>query len=140
MQLEVTFCDVVFEKVAVAVSCWVEPVGSVALAGESCRLSTVAAVTVRVAVALVLPSVAVMTVAPVASPVARPEALIVATDCKLEDQVTELVRFWVEPSLSVPVAVNCWVVPDAMLAVVGVTDREERVAELTVRTTLALWP
>jgi hypothetical protein len=42
---------------------------------------------------LVLPTVAVMTVAPVASPVARPEALMVATDCKLEDQVTELVKF-----------------------------------------------
>jgi hypothetical protein len=39
--------------------------------------------------------------------VARPVLEIVATDVLLELQVTEPVRFWVDPLLYVPVAVNC---------------------------------
>jgi len=38
-----------------------------------------------------------------------------------------------------PVAVNCWVIPEGMLGIVrlaGVTDMEERVAEFTVRVVL----
>jgi len=36
-------------------------------------------------------------------------------------------------SENVPVAVNCWVICKGMLASVGVTDIEDRVAEVTVR-------
>ena len=38
-----------------------------------------------------------------------------------------------------PVAVNCWVVPEGMLGIVrlaGVTDMEERLAEVTVKAVL----
>ena len=38
-----------------------------------------------------------------------------------------------------PVAVNCWVVPEGMLGIVrlaGVTDLEERLAEVTVKAVL----
>ncbi len=41
---------------------------------------------------------------------ARPALEIVATDVVAEAQVTWLVRFCVELSEYVPVAVNCWVV------------------------------
>jgi len=49
---------------------------------------------------------ALIFVEPTLFPVARPDALTVATAVLEEDQVTELVRFWVLPSLNVPVAVN----------------------------------
>ena len=41
------------------------------------------------------------------TPVARPAAVMVATEGVAEAQVTWLVRFCVEPSEKVPVAVNC---------------------------------
>src|SRR5438105_13334776 len=47
-----------------------------------------------------------MLVEPMPVPVARPLALMVAADAFEEDQLTEVVRFWVLPSLKVPVAVN----------------------------------
>ena len=37
------------------------------------------------------------------------------------------------PSEYVPEAVNCWVIPAGTLGVSGVTDIEDRVAEVTVR-------
>jgi hypothetical protein len=52
------------------------------------------------------PCAALILVVPVPAPVARPEALTVATAEFEEDQVTEFVRFCVLPSLNVPVAVN----------------------------------
>jgi hypothetical protein len=44
---------------------------------------------------------------PAATPVARPELPIVATALLSEPHTTQLVRSWLEPSLKVPVAVNC---------------------------------
>ena len=71
-------------------------------------VAEVGAVTVSVSFGLVtLPCVAVMLVVPVATAVASPEALMVATLVVEEDQVTELVMLAVEPSEKVPVAVNC---------------------------------
>ena len=58
---------------------------------------------------------------PVATPVARPAAVIVATEVVAEAQVTWLVRFWVELSEKVPVAVNCSVSPLGTLGLAGVT-------------------
>ena len=46
---------------------------------------------------------------------------MVATEVVAEAQVTWLVRFWVELSEKVPVAVNCWVCPLATLGFAGVT-------------------
>jgi hypothetical protein len=48
---------------------------------------------------------------PPATPEARPEVLIVATEVLEDAQVTWLLRFCVLPSLYVPVAVNCCVAP-----------------------------
>ena len=61
--------------------------------------------------------------------------LIVATDVAAEAQVTLVVRSWVELSVYVPVAVNCCVVPRAMLGVAGVTAIDTKVAAVTVSTT-----
>ena len=46
--------------------------------------------------------------------------------------VTEAVRFWVELSVYVPVAVNCWVVPSVMLGLSGVIAIDTSVAAVTV--------
>ena len=46
-----------------------------------------------------------------------------------EPQVTESVRFLLLPSLYLPVAVNCWVVPLATCALDGVTVIEAKVGE-----------
>ena len=66
--------------------------------------------------------------------------MIVATEVVAEAQVTWLVRFSVELSESVPVAVNCWVVPLAMLGLAGVTAIETRTAGLTVSTVEPVTP
>jgi hypothetical protein len=73
-------------------------------------------------------SVAVMVtvpVVPLASEVARPfepaVLLIVTMVTSDEFQVTAEVQFSVVPSENVAVAVSCWVVPIAMVGLVGVT-------------------
>src|SRR5436190_1973197 len=75
-------------------------------------------------------------VVPAATDVARPfdplALLIVATPGLDELQVTWVVRSCIVLSLKVPVAVNCRVVPFAMLGFVGVTAIEVRVAAVTV--------
>ena len=47
--------------------------------------------------------------------------LIVATAGFEEDQLIDVVKFCVLPSVNVPVAVNCWLVPRAIAELVGVT-------------------
>lgn len=63
--------------------------------------------TVNVAEPLIVPEVAVMVAVPCATLVAKPDALIVATEGL--DDVHVTVRFCIVPSLYVPVAVNCCV-------------------------------
>lgn len=87
-----------------------------------------AADTVNVAFPLTPFSEAVIVVEPEATAVASPLALIVATVVVPDVQVAVELRFFVEPSLYVPVAVNCWVAPTAMLAEFGVTAMEVSVA------------
>lgn len=66
-----------------------------------------AAVTVRmIEFDVIPPCAALIFVVPAPVPAARPVALTVATAEFEEDQVTELMRFCVLPSLNVPVAVN----------------------------------
>jgi hypothetical protein len=88
--------------------------------------------TVKVAVLLVmLPEVAVMYVAEEDVRlwlVARPVLDIVATLVFEEAQVTSSVITTVVPSSNVPVATNCWVSPDVIDAVVGVTSIDLRLA------------
>jgi hypothetical protein len=92
--------------------------------------------TASVAVPVMLPDVAVIVVEPVATDVARPleptALLMAATPVVDELQVTAVVRFCVVLSEYVPVAANCWVVPKAMLGLMGVTVMNTSVAEVTV--------
>ena len=91
-------------------------------------------VTVRVAVPDLPLKAAVMVEEPAATPVARPLLATVAVGVLDELQVTCEVISWVVESEYVPVAVNCWVLPAAMLAVAGVTAIEDSVtAAVTVR-------
>src|ERR1700689_2960057 len=86
--------------------------------------TSVAADTVKLTGAEVVPfSAAVMLLGPAATEGASPfepaALLIVATEIVADAQVTWVLRFWVELSEKVPVAVNCCVVPSAMLGVGG---------------------
>src|SRR5262249_57458064 len=86
------------------------------------------------------PDVALICDVPVATAVASPAAVMVATEVVAEAQVTEPVRSCVEPSEKVPVAVNCRVCPLATLGLAGVTAIDCRTAADTVRTAAAVLP
>jgi hypothetical protein len=87
------------EKCSVAVNCWVWPAAMEAVVGETVTLTGTPAMTVNNAVPNMSPEVAVMVVAPRATPLARPwdPALLdtVAVAGTDDDHVTEVVRFWV---------------------------------------------
>jgi hypothetical protein len=133
----VRFCVELSEKVPVAVNCWVVPLAVLGLVGVIARDTSVACVTVRVVDPDMLPDAAVIVVEPAATEAANPlepaALLIVAMPVLDELQATVVVRFCVELSEKVPVAVNCWVVPLAMLGLVGVIARDTSVAGVTVR-------
>ena len=82
------------------------------------------------------PGAALIVAEPVATAVARPLPLTVATDGLDEVQKTCLVISWLVPSEYMPDAVNSWVAPTGMLGLAGVTDIEDRVADVTVRVVL----
>jgi hypothetical protein len=71
-------------------------------------------------------------VCPGATPVARPELLMVATVVFDELHVAVVVRFCVVPSLYVPVAVNGSSTPTAIVGLAGATAIETSAALLTV--------
>jgi hypothetical protein len=60
-----------------------------------------------------------MLLEPTPAPLASPVEVIVTAATLDEVQVAELVRFWVVPSLKVPVAVNWSVVPLDIAALIG---------------------
>ena len=124
------------EKAPVAVNCWLIPTGMVGFAGVTEIDDRVAEFPVRVVLPEMLPEVAVMVVVPVARTVARPVVLIVAATGFKESQVTSGVISKLVPSEKAPVAVNCWVTPTGMLGFAGVTEMDDRVAELPVRVVL----
>src|SRR5207302_1991562 len=103
------------------------------LAAEMVMDCSAAAVTVRVNEFDVTPFWAAVTlVEPAATPIARPLPSMLAAEGFEELQMTEFVRFWVLPSLKVPVAVNWSLVPFAIepLTPVMVSDRRATVAML----------
>ena len=106
------------------------------LVGVTAMDTSVAGVTVSVVVPDILPDVAVIVVEPAATEVANPldpAALLIAATAALDEfQVATIVKFCVEPFEYVPVAVNCLVVPMAMLGLVGVIAMETSVAGVTV--------
>jgi hypothetical protein len=119
-------------KVPVAVSCCVVPLGTVGADG-------VTAIETRAAEAIVsrsLPAMelelAVMVAVPVACVWTKPVLLTVATPGGDTVQATVFVMFWVLPSVKVPVAVSCCVVPLGTVGADGVTAIETRAAGDTV--------
>jgi hypothetical protein len=117
-------CVVPSEKCPVAVNCCVSPF--------AIEVNT-AAVVVIVVVPLIDPDAALIVTGPPAfTPVARPVGLIVTSVASDELQVTEFVRFCVEVSLNVPVAVNCCVFPAGIEGFAGVTAIDTSVAFVTV--------
>ena len=103
----------------------------------------VAAATVSVVVPVIPLSEAFMVVEPAATPVAKPLELIVAAAPLEVVQVAVEVTFADEPLLYVAVAVNCSVVPAAMLGFPGDTAIDVRLgvaAACTVRVAVPLMP
>src|SRR5271163_4536148 len=94
---------------------------------------SVAAVTVSTVEPEIDNDVAVIVEVPTPAPLARPAALIVAVAVVPDDQVTLDVRFCVEPSLNIPMAVNCCVAPLVIEGFAGVTAIDCNVAAVTVR-------
>src|SRR5271165_257180 len=93
--------------------------------------TSVAAVTVNVVLPEMAPLVALIVVLPAFSADAKPAPLIVAVAVLDEAHVTLAVRFCVELSLYVPVAVNCCVPPAATDGFTGVTAIDTSVAAVT---------
>ena len=81
-----------------AVNCWVSPLATLGFAGVTAIDWSTAALTVSTVEPLIAPSVALMLEVPVATAVASPAAVMVATEVVAEAQVTWLVRSWVELS------------------------------------------
>ena len=102
-------------NIPVAVNCCVVPRAMDGLGGFTVIETSAATLTVRVVDAEIDPIVAEMLELPVATLVASPwlpaALLIVATKTSDEAHCTELVMPCVLPSVKVPVAANCCVVP-----------------------------
>jgi hypothetical protein len=133
---DVRFCSELSENFPIARNCWVFPRAMLGFVGVTVRDVSVAAVTISVAgpeVTLVKDDVmeAVPTLTAVALPFEPAALLMVATPELDVVQVARVVKVWIFPSASVPVAVNCCVVPLAMLAVVGVTTVDTRAEDLS---------
>jgi len=85
--------------VPVAVNCCEVPAAIVCIAGVTAIEIKCAATTVRVAVSLKLPTVAIIVVDPAPTVVRRPELSMVAVDVDDEFHVTPDVRSALDPSL-----------------------------------------
>jgi hypothetical protein len=108
----------------------VVPMANDALAGVTAIETSTASPTLSVAEPLIEPDVAVMIALPTPCPLANPPLAMLAT-VEDEFQVTELVRSCALPSLYVPVAANCWLVPLAIEALPGLTDNDTRTGAVT---------
>ena len=117
-----------------AVNCWSTPrdVDNIPPDTVTCIDSNVALVIVNVVLPEIEPIAAVITLLPVVTDVAKPlvpaALLIVVTPIALELHVTKLVITWVLPSLYVPVATICVVIPNGVFGVTGVIAIELNVA------------
>ncbi len=127
-------------KVPLAVNRMDVPLEILGFAGLMVMETRCAVETVSPVEPLTEPKVALMVVLPAATLEARPCALMVAAAALRDVQVTVVVMSCVLLSVKVPVAVNCLVVPTAMLEFAGVTAMETRVAALTVSVAVPLTP
>jgi hypothetical protein len=130
--LLVKFCVELSENVPVAVNCSVALFAIDGFAGVTAIDTSVGAVTVSSVVPSTGPEAASILLIPEATPVANPPAVIVTTPVVCEVHVAVLVKFCVELSEKVPVAVNCCVLPFAIEGFAGVTATDTSVAEVTV--------
>jgi hypothetical protein len=125
-------------NVPMAMNCWFFPSTTLGFTGVTVIEESRAGVTVSVTGGLdvMLVNVARMVVVPMLTAVANPwepaALLIVATPMLDEDHVATAVKFCVLESANVPVAVNCWVVPLAILALGGDNVIDDKVDELNV--------
>jgi len=119
-----------------AVYCVVDPFVMIADSGVTEMDSSATGVTNNVVESDTPPKVALMEVVPafteVASPFEPAELLTVAAPVLEELQATDDVRSWTVASENVPVAVNCLVLPSAMLGLSGVTVKVFSIAAVTV--------
>src|SRR6266568_1359529 len=113
-------------KTPVAVNFREVPVAMLALTGSSCIEASVAEVTTNAALPKIKPDVAVMVEEPAASDEAMPAALTVTLPVSEELQVTANVISFLLLSEYTPVALNCRLVPGAMLSVEGDTSMAVR--------------
>jgi hypothetical protein len=124
--------------VPIAMYCCVSPLATDCVAGLTAIETRAAAVAVSVAVPEMpdTGSVAVTTLAPRLTDVARPAGIVGAFATLIEPleeaHVALFVRTCVDLSLYVPVAVSCRNVPKGRLAVLGVIATDTRIAEVTV--------
>jgi hypothetical protein len=125
-------------NVPMAMNCWSFPSTMLGFTGVTVIEESTAGVTVRVTggIEVMLVNVARMVVVPIPMAVANPREpaalLIVATPMLDEDHVATVVKFCVLESANVPVAVNCWVVPLAILALGADTIMEDSGDDLNV--------
>jgi hypothetical protein len=106
------------------VNCCVLPRGREGFAGVIVTLDKAAAPTVSVVELLNVPSTALIVVAPVASVLANPVELVVATVALEELQVTTVVRVSGLPLERFPMTANCCGVPLGTVLFVGDTTME----------------
>lgn len=120
-------------KVAVALNFWVVPGAMLTVAGLIATDLMVTAFTCKVGVVALTPSsVAVIVALPGMFVVTKPDLDTESTEAD-DFQVTAVVRSWVEPSLNLPVAVSCMVVPSPNLVSGVVTLMEDSLALVTVK-------
>lgn len=124
-------------KVPVAVNCSVVPMAVLGLAGVTAIALSVAEVTVSIAVPVTEPDFALIVTVPAAIPVANPVESTTAVFVSEDDQAAA-VSTCVLPSSKEPLAVNCCLVPFAIVAGEGVTAIEIRWAATTVRVVLSV--
>jgi hypothetical protein len=128
----VRFCWLPSVNVPVAVNCCVNPLATDGFAGVTAIVCKTAGVTVSAVEPLIDPDVALIVVDPVATVLAKPALLMVATAVAEDVHVAVLVRFCWLPSVNVPVAVNCCVNPLATDGFAGVTAIVCKTAGVTV--------
>lgn len=124
----------------VTLSCSEVPFATVGFAGLIAMDTRLTFDTVSVVDWLIEPQSASIVVLPAATLVARPAAVIVAIDGLIDFHKTCCVMSWVELSLNVPVAVNCFAAPTGMVEFVGATASETSVAAVTVTDPVPLIP
>lgn len=119
-------------NVPVAVSCREVCDAILGLAGEILIDTRCAVDTVSPVDPLIEPKAALMVVLPLATLLTTPLLLMEAAAGLVELHITELEISCTLLSLNVPVAVNCLLVPTAMVEFAGVTAIETRLAPVTV--------